>query len=113
MSGRPDLREFTRVPPSTLLDGKERRILELRMGTVYLIGFAHYVKIGWTAGAAWNRILGMQTGCPEKLIIYAELLGSEEDEEALHRKFASLRLQGEWFRNEGELAAWIEGGCEL
>jgi hypothetical protein len=37
--------------------------------------------------------------------------GSMADEAALHRRFASYRLRNEWFRREGELAAWIKAGC--
>jgi hypothetical protein len=49
---------------------------------------------------------------PEPVKLYALLEGWAKEEQTLHQRFAEYRLQGEWFRREGELAAWIDGGCK-
>jgi hypothetical protein len=80
-------------------------------GLVYVAGFGPYVKIGFTKGIIDERIAALQTGCPEKIEVYAVLDGSPSYEARLHRRFASCGTQGEWFRREGDLAHWIDGGC--
>lgn len=80
-------------------------------GFIYVIGFGAYVKIGFTERSVRQRIAGLQTGCPEKLETYATLRGSRDEERGFHERFAALRMNGEWFRREGALADWIEGGC--
>jgi hypothetical protein len=80
--------------------------------SVYVIGFDKYVKIGITQRDVQYRIAGIQTGCPEKLEIYAVLPGDLFLERSLHERFASLRRNGEWFLREGALAEWIAGGCK-
>lgn len=84
-----------------------------RYGTVYLVGFGPYVKIGFTAGGMANRIAALQTGCPEKLETFAELDGSTTMERELHARFGDRHIHGDWFRREGALAEWIEAGCPL
>jgi hypothetical protein len=45
-------------------------------------------------------------------VTYAVLGGAGvKDEARLHKHFAAYRLNGEWFRKEGEVAEWIEAGC--
>ena len=83
-----------------------------REGTVYIVGFAGYVKIGFTSDRLEYRLSGIQTGCPEKIEVVREIPGNCAMEAALHRRFAKLRTYGEWFRREGDLAAWIESGCK-
>lgn len=82
-------------------------------GFVYVIGFSHYVKIGYTTNIN-SRLTVIQTYVPEKIKIYGTIEHATIDDEAqLHERFVALRLEGEWFRKEGELAAWIEAGCPL
>jgi len=76
---------------------------------VYVIGFGSYVKIGITTDLNL-RLAGLQA--PEPLQEYALLNGWLKEERSLHARFAEYRLQGEWFRHEGELAEWIKGGCK-
>lgn len=87
--------------------GKARRI----EGNVYVVGFAGYVKIGFTIHAIEHRIAQLQTACPEKLETHASFASNLAFERELHGRFADLRLQGEWFRREAALAAWIDAGC--
>lgn len=80
---------------------------------IYVVGFAQYVKIGITERDVQSRIAGLQTGCPEKLQVYAVLPGDLILEKELHDRFAALRRNGEWFLREGDLADWIEKGCPV
>lgn len=55
------------------------------------------IKIGYSANPG-RRLAALQTGCPEALQLIATLPGSTRTEHELHRRFASLHVNGEWFR---------------
>lgn len=78
---------------------------------VYVVGFGPYVKIGRTKDNLPKRLSALATGCPEPLKVYGAIDAPASFEADLHRRFAHLRLQGEWFRNEGVLQSWIGRGC--
>lgn len=80
-------------------------------GAVYVIGFGLYVKIGFTLGEVARRVAALQTSAPDKLTIFASFHGDVKRERELHKRFAAYRSYGEWFKREGELAAWIDAGC--
>lgn len=82
-----------------------------KLGTVYVIGFDGYVKIGFTGNPIEFRLAGLQTGCPAKLHVYAMIPGTLKDERDLLKRFSEFKTYGEWFRREGSLLSWIEGGC--
>jgi hypothetical protein len=85
------------------------------IGSIYVIGFADYVKIGISADLD-KRIKALQTAIPEKLTVYATIDAGEnygDLEMALHARFAAFRRNGEWFSKEGELADWIAAGCPI
>lgn len=65
------------------------------------------IKIG-TADDPAARLRGLQTACPDDLELLGSIPGSESEERALHRKFAELRIRGEWFRAEQSLIGFIE-----
>ena len=77
---------------------------------VYVIGFGDYVKIGYSTAFPF-RLRDIQAHVPVPLTIYARFSGRQTQERALHRRFAEHRLNGEWFRFDGALAAWIKAGC--
>jgi hypothetical protein len=79
-------------------------------GHVYVIGFADYVKIGWSENVA-NRLFDLQKHAPEKLVLYKLIAARPETERALHLKFKRLRLHGEWFALTNSLKTWLEDGC--
>jgi len=79
-------------------------------GFIYVAGFAQFVKIGFTKHVA-NRVYSLEGGLPSKLTLYASFRGSQRQERAFHKRFAKHRKNGEWFINDGELAAWIRSGC--
>lgn len=79
-------------------------------GGVYVIGFGPYVKIGVTENYD-EREVGLQT--PEKVKLYALFPEARASyEKLLHCRYEKYRLNGEWFRKEGTLAEWIDGGCK-
>ena len=79
---------------------------------IYVVGFAEFVKIGWS-NTLTRRIASIQQGVPGKLTIFGQLEGDITAERTLHRRFAKYRIRGEWFRHEGELAEWIKRECQL
>lgn len=76
---------------------------------VYVAGFGSYVKIGITTNLD-SRMAQLQT--PEPMMVYALLDGWAAEERELHERFSEYRLRGEWFRRDGQLAAWINSGCQ-
>lgn len=100
---------------TTLTTGKAVEDLkitrDLSGGAVYVVGFNQYIKIGFSRNLL-KRIAKIQEYSPEKLTVHAKFPGSIRDEILLHRRFQEYRLNGEWFRHEGELKTWIEGGCQ-
>jgi hypothetical protein len=77
------------------------------VGGVYFAGFAEYVKIGWSTNVN-ARLRELQTGAPERLRLYTVLPGIRDKEKDTHRRFAHLRLQGEWFRRAPDLVEFME-----
>lgn len=75
-------------------------------GLVYFIGFGRYVKIGFTMNLK-NRMDGIQTSCPEKLIFYGAYKGDRMKEERLHSKFDDYRLNGEWFHFSNDIKKYV------
>lgn len=81
------------------------------VGSVYVVGFDQYVKIGFSANVT-VRIAQVQQGLPVPLITYATFENqTRRDEVSLHRQFAKSRAMGEWFRKDGDLADWIDELC--
>ncbi len=81
------------------------------VGLVYFLtaeapGFP--IKIGFTSKPGQMRSKAVQTGCPYRLIILGTFAGGYRDENKLHRRFASQRLEGEWFARSDELVALID-----
>src|SRR5436853_7688747 len=78
---------------------------EFRLKT-YFIQKGEYgpVKIGRAAYPS-KRLRELQVANPEKLQLLCTIDGDHEAE--LHCLFDSYRLEGEWFRYDGAVAAWI------
>lgn len=69
------------------------------------------VKIG-VAKHPLSRLTHMQTGSPAqlRLIGVSETVETpEEIERVTHLRFSHLRVRGEWFRYDAEMAAFIAG----
>lgn len=64
------------------------------------------VKIG-TAEDVAARLSELQTGSPAPLQLLGYVSGGRADEQMLHRRFAALRMRGEWFSPAPELIDFI------
>lgn len=63
------------------------------------------VKVGLsTTGGLTDRLRTLQIGNAETLAVRRVVIGDEPLERLLHGHFAELRIRGEWFSYEGELA---------
>src|ERR1700722_19662533 len=76
-------------------------------GHVYVIGFADYVKIGWSEHVE-ERLFDIQKHAPEELVLYTLFAARKATERRLHRRFNGLRLYGEWFALTHSLKEWVE-----
>lgn len=76
---------------------------------VYFIkhGRRMVVKIG-VSNNVDKRLSALTTSSGERLTCLATIEGGYGLEKALHRQFAKYRIKGEWFKLEGELAAYIK-----
>ena len=77
---------------------------------VYLarqVGGVGPIKIGCSS-SAWSRLATLQAGSPVALELLASFPGGVRRERELHRRFAPLRLHGEWFRAEGDLLRFLD-----
>jgi hypothetical protein len=74
---------------------------------VYFIsGIDGPVKIG-VAVEPWRRLRQIQTGCPTRLVLIADIPGSFDQERYLHEFYRRERLGGEWFRRSRRLSAYL------
>lgn len=74
---------------------------------VYFIGVSGHIKIGYSTEVG-KRLLELQRSNPLPLTVHAVMIGPVALERALHIRFGSLWVHGEWFRREGALAELLE-----
>lgn len=74
---------------------------------IYVIGFANYVKIGFTRSLQ-ARLRMFQSHAPERIEVYACFHGTMADERRFIAQFSEERLQGEWFRKAGRISQWLD-----
>jgi hypothetical protein len=74
-----------------------------RSGVVYLLRCGRYYKIGKSADTE-RRYGQLRIQLPEKPVLVHEILTNDVNyfERHWHRRFASLRANGEWFSLSGE-----------
>lgn len=90
--------------PERMKRGKVRiadKTYVIRSGGFVKIGIAHDIELRFRALLSMN---------PHDLECLVVLPGGRALERSLHLRFAAHRHRDEWFRVEGELAAWIERG---
>lgn len=78
-------------------------------GLVYVIGMvedAKAVKIGF-ANDVHGRRSTLQTSSPYALEVLVAMKGAKADERELHRRFATDRIRGEWFRRSAAVEEFI------
>lgn len=80
-------------------------------GTIYFVKCASFVKIGFTRSLS-TRLETLAMGLPECPVLLLSKPGNVREERRLHAKFQAYRTHREWFRLEGELAAYIEARAE-
>lgn len=73
---------------------------------VYIVRAGDRVKIGKAINVR-NRLDSLQTSAPHKLELLVVLPGGLPEEAILHKRFAHLRVVGEWFRFDGELVEFV------
>lgn len=73
---------------------------------VYFLQQGNTIKIGYTKSIA-DRIKTLQTASPIPLTLLATLRGDRKLESYFHTRFASYRLEGEWFSLEGTLLDYL------
>lgn len=81
----------------------------LPSGSIYVLadGAHERFKIGFTANSVSNRVRQIETASGLKLDLLTFFDGSAEEERAIHKQFAKLREEGEWFRAHSDLTDWI------
>ena len=66
-----------------------------------------YVKIGYTKNNPGDRLISLQIGNPNLLVLYKVIDGGKAKEEALHTRFNIYHRRGEWYWLSGELKRYI------
>ncbi len=66
------------------------------------------IKIGFSASDPAHRRASMQVGCPEELILLFCIDGDQNKEKALHTKYSSHKVRGEWFKCESDLKEFVD-----
>lgn len=81
-----------------------------RAGVVYFIqkGRRQVIKIGYS-GDHEERRQSLQGATSDRLRLIATIPGNRSVEAALHKRFREYKVTGEWYRLEGELAAYVAG----
>ena len=75
--------------------------------SVYFVRGGDFVKIG-TALNVTKRLGELKVGSPFKLTLLLTVPGGGSVEKAFHRRFADLRVRGEWFKAEPALTDFIQ-----
>jgi Meiotically Up-regulated Gene 113 (MUG113) protein len=70
------------------------------------------IKIGFTTDVR-GRMAALQTATAEELTLVGIMVGEQQDEAALHARFAPSRIRGEWFRPDPEILSFVSGLPEL
>lgn len=84
-------------------------------GHVYFILAPHSlaVKIGYTANGCALRLLQLQIGTPEPLLLLGYMPADERYTEMfLHAHFQEQRIRGEWFQFTAAIVEFIRWACD-
>lgn len=66
------------------------------------------IKVGQTRESPMDRLRDLQVGNPHPLRVRAVMMTRDDRaESSIHRRFAAIRMSGEWFRPEPELIEFI------
>lgn len=78
---------------------------------VYVVRSGDFIKVGVTDDLK-RRFRGLQATNPFDLELVASFPGDLDLERYIHRYFVADRHRFEWFRIQGAVADWLEGGCK-
>lgn len=73
---------------------------------VYFVLCGEFIKVGFSSNP-YKRLSSMQTGSPFPLVMLADIPGSKDDEQEIHRMFPDLHVRGEWFRDDPRIRSFI------
>ena len=92
-----------------IIDRDTRALAAIPGSVVYFVQATEGgpVKIGVTTDLS-RRLKALQTAQAEPLRVLRWVPGNEAIEAYYHRVFGHLRIQGEWFRFEGDLAGYLD-----
>jgi len=74
---------------------------------VYFVSAGTAIKIGRALDPV-TRVERLQVGHPDKLVLLAAVPAHASFEQAVHRRFAAGRLNGEWFELTADLSDFIK-----
>lgn len=82
---------------------------ESAIGRVYMITPPHHcvVKIGFATNVS-RRLYDLQMATFMDLDVFDSFPGALGDEKHLHRKFATHRIRGEWFKFADEIFEFVD-----
>ncbi|MBN9469964.1 MAG: GIY-YIG nuclease family protein [Bosea sp.] len=84
----------------------------VRKGSVvYFFRSGPFIKIGTTMNLK-HRLQNVQTSHPTPIVLAGSTKGDKRLERELHRRFAALRVNGEWFREVDDLAVYVANLAE-
>ncbi len=76
------------------------------VGYVYFLRCGDTVKIGFSKSVP-KRVKSLSAATPHETEIVKVIPGTTQTERYFHAHFSAYRQKGEWFRLEGELAAFL------
>lgn len=99
------LNEHASVEPAPVLPEVTEPV---QIGYIYFVAApeANRIKIGYSAQPQ-QRIHSLMTSSAYKLETLAIIIGSREQEQAMHQQFAHLRVHWEWFSDCAEIRSFI------
>lgn len=79
-------------------------------GAVYFVQGENtrLVKIGFSSVLPRTRMIDLQVGSPDRLILLAKLYGNSATESQLHERFKNDCVRGEWFNPSEELMLFVD-----
>jgi hypothetical protein len=73
---------------------------------IYFVQVGDFVKIGRSIDVL-ARFATIQTSTPEHAALLGSIPGGPSVESEMHHRFSPHHYRGEWYRNEGTLAAFV------